>query len=87
MLREYQPGVKGSSRGQAAASKVGLVVQTNFAFTEETDISGEDEIDTNKVHLYALSKGIRGDQIAKDLNSAKRSNLSLGSLGPRGAKP
>jgi len=31
-----------------------------------------------------MSKGIRGDNLAKDLAAAKRSNLSLGSLGPRG---
>ena len=53
----------------------------------EQALSYQDEIDRNKGQLYAMSKGIRGDQMAKDLNPAKRSNLSLGSLGPRGAKP
>ena len=52
----------------------------------EQALSYQDEVDRNKVQLYAQSKGLRGDHLSKDLPSAKRSNLSLGNLGPRGSK-
>ena len=49
----------------------------------EQALAYQEEIDRNK---FQLKGGALAHQASKELTSAKRSNVSLGSLGPRGAK-